>query len=192
MHEYTNDAMTYVRVYGQPDLFITFICNSEWPEIQELLWQKQYAADRHNIIARVCKQKLLKLIKVITKFYVFGETNRWMYTVEWQKRGLPHAHILKWLKDKIPPENIDDIISAELSDQTLDPILFEIVSKNMIHGPCGPLNTKSPCMKDEKCIKRYPRQLLMDTQTDRDGYPLYRRRSPNNGGYAITVCKKKC
>jgi len=30
MHEYVQDAMTYVRAYGRPDLFITFTCNLTW------------------------------------------------------------------------------------------------------------------------------------------------------------------
>lgn len=29
MHEYAQNAMTYVRNYGHPDLFITFTCNSK-------------------------------------------------------------------------------------------------------------------------------------------------------------------
>lgn len=29
---------------------------------------------------------------------------------EWQKRGLPHAHILIWLVERIQPDQIDDII----------------------------------------------------------------------------------
>ena len=37
MHEYAQDAMTYVRAYGRPDLFITFTCNPTWDEIKELL-----------------------------------------------------------------------------------------------------------------------------------------------------------
>ena len=37
-------------------------------------------------------------------------------------------------------------------------------------------------MNDEKCTKRYPRQLLHDTETGEDGYPLYRRRKPEDGG----------
>lgn len=37
MHEYTQDAMTYVRNYGKPDLFITFTCNPHWPEIKQYL-----------------------------------------------------------------------------------------------------------------------------------------------------------
>ena len=41
-----------------------------------------------------------------------------MYSVEWQKRGLPHAHILIWLLEKIRPEEIDTIISAEISNSS--------------------------------------------------------------------------
>jgi hypothetical protein len=37
-----------------------------------------------------------------------------MYSIEWQKRGLPHAHILIWLIDKITPDKIDEVISAEI------------------------------------------------------------------------------
>ena len=32
-HERIQDAMTYVREFGTPDLFITFTCNPSWPEI---------------------------------------------------------------------------------------------------------------------------------------------------------------
>ncbi|GFT87492.1 helitron_like_N domain-containing protein [Trichonephila clavipes] len=57
-----------------------------------------------------------------------------MYSVEWQKRGLPHAHILVWFIDKIRPEEIDSIISAEIPDPSTDQLLFDIVTTNMIHG----------------------------------------------------------
>lgn len=33
MHEKSQDAITYVRKHGNPDLFITFMCNPDWPEI---------------------------------------------------------------------------------------------------------------------------------------------------------------
>ena len=45
MHEYIQDAMTYVRAYGRPDLFITFTCNPNWDEI------KEFAVVRSNIDA---------------------------------------------------------------------------------------------------------------------------------------------
>ena len=92
-----------------------------------------------------------------------------MYSIEWQKRGLPNARILIWLKDKIKSDRIDSVISAELPDRQQDPRLFEIIVKNMIHDPCGSIDPSFSCMKDGKCTKRYPRQLPHDTQTSEDG-----------------------
>ncbi|XP_016971963.2 uncharacterized protein LOC108039455 [Drosophila rhopaloa] len=59
MHEYAQDAMTYVRNYGRPDLFITLICNPKWPEITNRLLPGQTSSDRPDITARVFKQKYL-------------------------------------------------------------------------------------------------------------------------------------
>ena len=123
MHEYTHDAMTYVRNYGKPDLFVTFTCNPTWKEIREELLDDQIPSDRHDLLVRVFRQKLMKLMNVITKSHVFGPARCWMYSIEWQKRGLPHAHILIWLKDKIKSDEIDSAISAELPDRQQDPRL---------------------------------------------------------------------
>ncbi|XP_044575177.1 uncharacterized protein LOC123258986 [Cotesia glomerata] len=108
-----------------------------------------------------------------------------MYSVEWQKRGLPHAHILVWFIDKIRPEEIDSIMSAEIPDPSTDQLLFDIVTTNMIHGPCGTLNSSSPCMADGKCTKNFPKDFTNDTVTNVDGYPIYRRRNPENGGQSF-------
>jgi len=70
----------------------------------------------------------------IVKHRVFGVTRCWMYSIEWQKRGLPHAHILIWLVERIQPNQIDDIICAEIPDLETDPDLHNIVITNMIHG----------------------------------------------------------
>jgi hypothetical protein len=42
-------------------------------------------------------------------------------------------------------------------------------------------------MKDGKCTKNYPRDFVKDTQTDRYGYPLYRRRKPEDGGFYTCI-----
>ena len=36
------------------------------------------------------------------------------------------------------------------------------------------------------CSKRYPKQYITETQISADSYPLYRRRSPDNGGQVST------
>ncbi|XP_055584901.1 uncharacterized protein LOC129737764 [Uranotaenia lowii] len=187
MHEYAQDAMTYVRAYGRPDLFITFTCNPRWIEIKELLMTGQSSTDRHDITARVFRQKLKVFMNYIVKHHIFGETRCWMYSIEWQKRGLPHAHILIWLMVKLTPDQIDQVISAEIPDRDIDPLLFDIVINNMVHGPCGTLNVNSPCMTDGKCTKRFPKPFVTETISGNDGYPLYRRRSPEDGGRFATI-----
>jgi hypothetical protein len=82
MHEYTQDAMTYVRHDGRPDLFITFTYNPKWEEFQEELMPGQTHSDRHDLLARVFKQKRIKLMNIITKNHVFGSARCWMYSIE--------------------------------------------------------------------------------------------------------------
>ncbi|XP_050338246.1 uncharacterized protein LOC126764622 [Bactrocera neohumeralis] len=187
VHEYAQDVMSYVRKYGRPDLFITFTCNPKWSDIQNNLFDGQSTTNRHDINARVFRQKLEALMDVIVKLRVFGEVRCYMYSIEWQKRGLPHAHILIWLVRKITPDEIDNIILAEIPNQTIDQELFEVVTKHMIHGPYGVLNINSPCMIDGKSSKRYSRALTSDTITGNDGYPLYRRRSTEDNGQSVMM-----
>ncbi|UYV67959.1 hypothetical protein LAZ67_5002631, partial [Cordylochernes scorpioides] len=185
MHEYAQDCMAYVRKYGRPDLFITFTCNPEWPEIKLMQFPTQGAFVRHDLVARIFQLKVTKLIDLITEGDVLGKPQSWCYTIEWQKRGLPLAHILLWLKEKISPNQIDSIICAEIPNEGVDASLFRTVTKNMIHGPCGHGYPNPGCMERGRCQKKYPRLLLAETQTDRDGYPLYRRRRPEEGGFSF-------
>ncbi|XP_053598610.1 uncharacterized protein LOC128668835 [Microplitis demolitor] len=187
MHEQTQDAMTYVRHFGRPDLFITFTCNPKWEEIEELLVQGQKSHDRHDLIVRIFHGKIKHMMNLLTKGCIFGKTKCHMYTVEWQKRGLPHIHILLWLEEKLRPESIDKVISAELPNQDQDQELYEIIKTNMIHGPCGSFNRNSPCMVDGSCTKKYPKHFIKETQTGEDRYPKYRRRSPEDGGVTTIV-----
>ena len=187
MHERPQDALPYVRHYGRPDLFITFTCNPKWSEIESLLKNGQRSHDRHELTARVFNLKLKKMINILVKGAIFGSTRCYMYTVEWQKRGLPHAHILLWLHDRIRADQTDSVIRAEIPDPKEDPELHEVIKSTMIHGPCGNLNKNSPCMVNGACSKKYPRPLVRETQTADDGYPQYQRRSPADGGFTVNI-----
>ena len=64
-----------------------------------------------------------------------------IYVIEFQKRGLPHAHLLLILAHEDKPtyaEEIDSFICAELPEQDIDPLGYATVTRHMIHGPCGP------------------------------------------------------
>jgi hypothetical protein len=114
---------------------------------------------------------------------VFGLTVAQIHVIEFQKWGLPHAHILIILKPKFRPTtlaHIDMAISAQLLDLEMDPEwMFEIVSKCMMHGPCGSAFPNAPCMQDGQCSKGYLRPFQNETSLDENRYPLYRHR--NNG-----------
>lgn len=58
---------------------------------------------------------------------IFGPSKCYVYTVEWQKRGLPHVNIFQWLQDRTVPTNFDTVISAERPVPELDPLLHDIV-----------------------------------------------------------------
>ncbi|GBM74316.1 hypothetical protein AVEN_193307-1 [Araneus ventricosus] len=51
MHERTQNAMTYVKNHGRPDLFIIFTCNPNWMEIQQELFVGQKPPYRHDLLA---------------------------------------------------------------------------------------------------------------------------------------------
>ena len=158
MHERQQDAMSYVRLYGHPDLFITVTINPNWVEIRDSLLPGQDPPDRPDRYS--CKSFQAKSLEVINLMLkcemVFGNVQAWLYTIEWQKRGLPHCHLLLWLvsKDRITPEKIDSVINAEIPDSIEDPGLHQIVMSNMVHGPCGSLDHLSSSMQDGKCSKK--------------------------------------
>ena len=67
---------------------------------------------------------------------ILGKVIAHVHVIEFQKRGLPHAHILMILalnnKPKTP-EDFDELVCAEIPDKDIQPLLFETVSRNMIH-----------------------------------------------------------
>jgi hypothetical protein len=68
------DGMAICSKVGFPDLFITFTCNPNWPEIQRLLSPlRQKAHDRPDIISRVFKLKFDQLLTDLTKKGILGK-----------------------------------------------------------------------------------------------------------------------
>ena len=58
----------------------------------------------------------------------------------------------------------------------------------MIHGPCGDINPKSPCMVDGKCSKGFPKQFCEITIVHPSNtYPDYQRLEPSKGGRSIII-----
>lgn len=179
MVQLTHDAFTIFQNIGKPDLFITFTCNSQWDEIQQNLLPGEKASDRPDLVDRVFKQKLNAMLDEISDG-VLGTCLGYVYTIEYQKRGMPHAHILVTLHPDFKPvdgPSIDRLISAELPDEALNKELYDLVNKFMRHGPCR----VGLCLNDEGvCSKGFPKNNRTVTTLQANSYPFYRRRFINN------------
>lgn len=185
------DAMTLVQDDGKPDIFLTMTCNPNWSEITDFLKPGQSAQDRPELVARAFHAKLEDLKDQLFTKDILGKVVAYVYVIEFQKRGLPHAHFLLILNSASKMRNSDDydkLVCAEIPDPKKYPRMHELVVKHMIHGPCGRLNPQSPCMQGEpkQCRWRYPRQFNEKTSQGEDSYPLYRRR---NSGIRVNVRK---
>ncbi|XP_021725783.1 uncharacterized protein LOC110692998 [Chenopodium quinoa] len=176
------NAMALVQRFGKPDLFLTITCNANWPEIKAELAPGETAQNRPELFARIFRSKLICLKKQIMKKQIFGKVAAMIYVIEFQKRGLPHAHFLIILKPDYKlktPSDFDHFVSAELPPHS-SPDLRKIIVRHMMHGPCGEANPKCACMvakndNSASCKYGYPKQFLEETTNHNDGYPVYKR-----------------
>eukprot|EP00752_Nemacystus_decipiens_P012512 g11082.t1 len=170
------EAMAILRHHGPPSYFVTFTCNSDWTEIGDRLHHGQTAFNRAELCARVFKQKLDVLLQMLP--HVFGPIKYRIAVIEFQKRGLPHSHIIFQVADDVKPDNaqcIDEHIRATWPNKDQEPELYAIVDKFMTHKNCE----RRPCYQEgkKKCKKRFPKPPQLSTTFDDRGYPLYRRTS---------------
>ena len=158
--------------------------------------------DRPDVVVRVFNMKVQAFIARIRpgkhmkhwrrnawgkRSDVFGQpTKAYAYRIEFQKRGLPHAHFLIWLQDPSVTKTgagIDAISQASLPDPAEDPAGSALVVKHMLHGPCD-----ERCMDHGVCRHGFPFDFKERTEpntTPGGGYPKYRR--PDDGR---TACKR--
>ena len=125
------DRLAVVRRLGKPTYFITVTCNPNWPEIRnhpEL--HRQNASDRPDLTCRIFRAKLTHLVDALRRG-LLGRKVYLMYVVEFQKRGLPHAHLALWVTPQPQTsDDIDDIVSAEV------PPCFPKQMTNAIENSC--------------------------------------------------------
>jgi hypothetical protein len=150
------DAMVICILACCSDAFVTFTCNPQWPEIKRALLPGQQLQDRPDLVTRMFKIKLKELINDIHKKHILGRMIAGIYVIEFQKRGLPHAHIFIFFVENCKPhmvEDVDRMISAELLNLEINKLAHKTVARCMMHGPCGAVFPNAPCMEDGKCKK---------------------------------------
>ena len=171
----------------KPDLFLTMTASGSWPEISQNLLPGlfflcmyltmsnhhigQSEVDRPDLVTRVFHAKQQALLNIICDGY-YGQVAGFVYTIEYQKCGLPHMDLLIFLEepDKIRDvDQIDTIISAQIPDPQIHPQLHAAINKFMLHGPCSPQRF----IENNVCKKCFPKFFTPYTIIKADGYPDY-------------------
>ena len=115
--------------------------------------------------AEVCRlfwRKVDYFIRMVRDEHIFGYCVGMVLVVEFQKRGLPHAHAILTLAKKIrTPEEVDAVVTTAIPDKKSDPELFNLVTTKMVHQECGPR-----CMRKNRCSKGYPMAWRDETTLD--------------------------
>ncbi|KAK3776922.1 hypothetical protein RRG08_016742 [Elysia crispata] len=182
------DAMAIFRHLGKPDICITFTCNPKWLETIAALNPGEQACDRPYLSSRIFKLKFDTLMDDLLKLKILGGgggMKAHTATMQFQKRGLPYVHILLIMDAECKPkttEMIDNSVSVEIPDRDPNPKLYELITTQNIHGPCGNVNPKSPCMDRNKCTKNFLKSFRQSTKVTENSYRLYMHRGPDSGG----------
>src|SRR6202522_228737 len=118
------DALAINRHFRGADFFLTMTANPNWPKIKAALLPGQSSANRPDLVNRIFCLKVQELMDDIFKRNVLGRAVARVWTTEFQKRGLPHVHLIVFLhpESKLHTcEDIDILLSAEFRDRDEDP-----------------------------------------------------------------------
>ena len=124
MQKLFQDSIALIQHFSWPDLFITFTANPSWPKIKEVLkdFSKQEVINHPDIVACVFHLRQKEMVQKL-KQGLFACFQGCVWTIEYQKQGLSHMHLLLFLYSEdsfLNTDKIDQIISAELPDPNLD------------------------------------------------------------------------
>ena len=195
LRKLSTNGLIVVSQKGNPHLFITLTCNSEWPEIKDRLFYGQTAFDRPDVTTQVFRARLAafkqnlragKYFRDDTQLWSTHEIEYEMMCIEYQHRGLPHAHLvvrlsnmpleedkegqLRWIKKHIHScaPRLDDCEYFTTARR-------DLVRKHMLHT-CS--SAENGCLKNGICKRRYD-TLVVNGGEPSFGhlhFPVYGRR----------------
>jgi hypothetical protein len=175
MSQLYQDTMAICRVHEAPSLFITMTANPNWPEVREVIPEGANAADHPAEMVRIAYLKIKCLLFELVEMRRLGRVIAYVSTIEFQKRGLPHIHLMLTLdKANHPdtPEKIDLLVLAEIPNPIEEPELHTIITGNHFHGPCP----GRPCWNGLGCKQGFPKPFSDRTVVVDGAYPVYKRR----------------
>ncbi len=172
------NALAVVSHHGAPTFFITLTCNPNWPELKERLPEGQTAFDRPDLTVLVFRARLKAMLHNLRhgKYFGGGKKVYILNVIEYQHRGLPHAHIVIKVDNCGDSEAekiafIDEHIAAYLPSDAPENLQYSCLIKQHMMHTCS-----EACKKNGKCKRGYmDRRPTSVTTFDEKGYPLYKR-----------------
>ena len=124
------------------------------------------------------KGKLADLFRIFPKALNCKKFIYTIHVIEFQKRGLPHAHIaLKVDNEPKTAEEIDAVISAKISQNNSQ--LKKIIETLYLHScrpeRCHRKQKQKSTYKPPHCDQGYPHPLCPKTFIDESGFVHYKR-----------------
>ena len=114
------------------------------------------------------------------KKMILNKTIAFIYVIEFQKRGLFHAHILLILDfmNKLQiSADIDSIICVEILSQIDHSELYDTMMSFMLHRSYDTAKSTASYMKNDIYSKRFSKSFSDETLSKVNNYSLYRRRN---------------
>ncbi|KAJ1377253.1 Helitron helicase-like domain [Sesbania bispinosa] len=106
------DGMAIVLSDGKPDNFLTMTCNPSWSGISSELGTFETSQDHPDLLTRIIRAKFEQLKDDVINKGVLGKVKSYMYVTEFQKRGLPHVHMLPILESNDKLCNLEEYDSV--------------------------------------------------------------------------------
>ena len=125
----SQNGLSILSHFGSPTCFLTLTVNPKWNEILEKILPHQSAQERIDITNMVFRQKLGIIMNNLNAGKYFdGEVPVYtIYVIEFQERGLPHAHIVFRLSNhpKNEAESLQFIKDYIRTDRVFDSHEYE-------------------------------------------------------------------
>jgi hypothetical protein len=131
------------------------------------------------LVAEVFKIEFSTLFHTIISQKIFGKVKAYMWRLEYQKRGLPHIHLLLWTDINVAdPEVVDKYFTAELPRMEIYQdrkkeinVIRELALKYQVHH----CTRRCTGTKKPGCCYNFPKKIGPETTTTGHWMQLRRR-----------------
>jgi hypothetical protein len=149
-----------------PPFFLTSTMTPYWPDYQRLKRGSATFADS-AIATIIFKMRISALMKFIQHHQILGKISVFVWRIESQKRGLPHAYVLFWSDfDRQNIAAVEKVINVRylkvspfLDDEQMFSDFRKLINIYQIHKP-----SKKCSLPDQTCRFGYPQELAEHTR----------------------------